>query len=45
MKVDANISADMTRTPRQAAHLESLGYDGLRIAELNHDPFLPLAIA
>jgi probable F420-dependent oxidoreductase len=45
MKVDANISADMTKTGRQAAHLESLGYDGLRIAELNHDPFLPLAIA
>jgi probable F420-dependent oxidoreductase len=45
MKVDANISADMTETGAQAAHLESLGYDGLRIAELNHDPFLPLAIA
>ena len=45
MKVDANISTDMTKTGRQAAHLESLGYDGLRIAELNHDPFLPLAIA
>ena len=45
MKVDANISADMTKTGRQATHLESMGYDGLRIAELNHDPFLPLAIA
>ena len=30
---------------REAAHLESLGYDGLRLAELNHDPFMPLAIA
>jgi len=45
MKVDASISTDMAKTGRQAAHPESLGYDGLRIAELNHDPFLPLAIA
>ena len=33
MKVDANISTDMTKIGRQAAHLASLGYDGLRIAE------------
>ncbi|MEM7099098.1 MAG: TIGR03617 family F420-dependent LLM class oxidoreductase [Pseudomonadota bacterium] len=28
-----------------AAKLEAAGYDGLRLAELNHDPFMPLAIA
>ncbi len=45
MKVDANISADMSKVGDQTKHLESLGYDGVRIAELNHDPFLPLAVA
>ena len=25
--------------------MEALGYDGLRLAELNHDPFMPLAVA
>ena len=29
----------------EATRLEALGYDGLRLAELNHDPFMPLAIA
>jgi probable F420-dependent oxidoreductase len=45
MKVDANISADMSKVGDQVKHLESLGYDGVKIAELNHDPFLPLAVA
>jgi probable F420-dependent oxidoreductase len=45
MKVDANITADMSKVGDQVKHLESLGYDGVRIAELNHDPFLPLAVA
>jgi probable F420-dependent oxidoreductase len=45
MKVDANISADMSKVGDQVKHFESLGYDGVRIAELNHDPFLPLAVA
>lgn len=45
MKVDAGITADMRKVGVQVARLESLGYDGVRIAELNHDPFLPLAIA
>lgn len=35
----------MRRIGAQASALEALGYDGLRLAELNHDPFMPLAIA
>lgn len=45
MKVDAGITADMHRVAGQVSHLEAMGYDGVRIAELNHDPFLPLTIA
>ncbi|HIG43751.1 MAG: TIGR03617 family F420-dependent LLM class oxidoreductase [bacterium] len=45
MKVDASISADMTKVAAQVQRLESIGYDGVKIAELDHDPFLPLAIA
>jgi probable F420-dependent oxidoreductase len=45
VKVDAAITADMHRIAHQAKRLETLGYDGLRLAELNHDPFMPLAIA
>jgi probable F420-dependent oxidoreductase len=45
VKVDAFASADMRRIPAEARRLEALGYDGLRLAELNHDPFMPLAIA
>ena len=45
MKVDANVYTDMKKTGSHASQLQSVGYDGLRVAELNHDPFLPLAIA
>jgi probable F420-dependent oxidoreductase len=45
MKVDAPLSADLGRVAKHASKLEALGYDGLRLAELNHDPFMPLAIA
>ena len=45
MKVDASIGSDMKRVPAEAKKLEQMGYSGLRIAELNHDPFMPLAIA
>ncbi|MEM7097627.1 MAG: TIGR03617 family F420-dependent LLM class oxidoreductase [Pseudomonadota bacterium] len=30
---------------RRAQELEDLGYDGLQIAEITHDPFIPLALA
>lgn len=45
MKVDAPIAADMHTVAEQARRLEALGYDGVRLAELNHEPFMPLAIA
>ncbi len=45
MKVDAVLAADMNRIAEHSKRLEALGYDGLRLAELNHDPFMPLAIA
>ena len=45
MKVDASTAVDLHRIGPQAARLEALGYDGLRVAELNHDPFMALAIA
>lgn len=45
MKVDAGLSPSMTDIAREVARLEAMGYDGVRIAELNHDPFLPLVLA
>jgi probable F420-dependent oxidoreductase len=45
MKVDAPIAADLRTVASNARHLEQLGYDGVRLAETNHDPFLPLTIA
>ena len=45
MKVDASVAANMRRIGFDAQRLESVGFDGLRLAELNHDPFMPLAIA
>jgi probable F420-dependent oxidoreductase len=45
LKVDAGLSADMSSIAAQVSRLEKLGYDGVRLAELNHDPFLPLTLA
>ncbi len=45
MKIDASASASLDHIGAEAQRLERLGYDGLRVAELNHDPFLPLAVA
>ena len=45
MKVDSNVDSDMNTIATRAKELEEIGYSGLRIAELNHDPFMPLAIA
>ncbi|MEM7218465.1 MAG: TIGR03617 family F420-dependent LLM class oxidoreductase [Pseudomonadota bacterium] len=44
MKIDAGSPANMAKAPAAAARLEALGYDGVKLAELNHDPFLPLAL-
>ena len=45
MKVDAIVAANMSSIGSEAARLEKLGYNGLRVAELNHDPFMPLGLA
>jgi len=45
MKIDAGIGANMSHVAEQAKRHEAMGYDGVRLSELNHDPFLPLAIA
>lgn len=45
LKIDAPVSATLRSIAAEAVRLEALGYDGLRVAELNHDPFLPLTLA
>ena len=45
MKVDAGIGNDLHKIPATARELESFGYDGIRTAEMNHDPFFPLMLA
>jgi probable F420-dependent oxidoreductase len=45
VKVDASLPLDLHKAPASARALEAMGYDGLRTAETNHDPFLPLLLA
>jgi probable F420-dependent oxidoreductase len=40
MKIDVNLSADITNTPAAAAAIEAAGYDGMWTGEVRHDPFL-----
>ncbi|MGB2390922.1 MAG: TIGR03617 family F420-dependent LLM class oxidoreductase [Pseudomonadales bacterium] len=45
MKIDASMSADLDFAASGARRFEALGYDGLKVAELQHDPFLALTLA
>jgi probable F420-dependent oxidoreductase len=46
MKVDAGLMlADLASVPARVRALEAAGYDGAVSAEINSDPFLPLALA
>lgn len=45
MKIDAPLPADIAAAGDAARRLEDLGYDGVKVAETNHDPFLPLTMA
>lgn len=45
MKVDSGIGADLHRIPEAVKSIEAAGYDGVRTAEMNHDPFFPLLLA
>ena len=45
MKVDTSVDSDPANIGDQALRAEHLGYDGIRVAETNREPFLPLTIA
>ncbi|MBM4206364.1 MAG: LLM class flavin-dependent oxidoreductase [Gammaproteobacteria bacterium] len=45
MKVDAGVGLDLHKIPATVRDLEAFGYDGIRAAEMNHDPFFPLLLA
>ena len=45
MKLDATLGADLATIGSQAAQAEASGYDGVWVAEVATDPFLPLALA
>ncbi len=45
MKVDAGIGSKLDKIPEMVKKLEDFGYDGIRTAEMNHDPFFPLVLA
>jgi probable F420-dependent oxidoreductase len=45
MKIDGRLSGSLARAAEQAGRAEASGYDGAISAEVNHDPFLPLALA
>ncbi len=45
MRIDAPVNATLDNIAETATRIERSGYDGLRLAETNHDPFLPLTIA
>ncbi len=43
--MDAAVVSQLSQVPAAARTLERRGYDGCWTAEINHDPFLPLALA
>jgi probable F420-dependent oxidoreductase len=45
LKVDAAVASGLTGVAHAATTLERRGYDCCWTAEINHDPFLPLALA
>ena len=45
MKVDTGINLDLHAIPDAVKAIETQGYDGVRTAEMNHDPFFPLLLA
>ncbi len=45
MKVDAGLGSSLERVPASVKAIEAMGYDGVRTAEMNHDPFFPLLLA
>lgn len=45
MKVDAGLPNKLEGIADKVKKLEAAGYDGVRTAEMNHDPFFPLLLA
>jgi len=45
MKLDAGLGSQLERVPASAKEAEAMGFDGVRTAEMNHDPFFPLLLA
>ncbi|WKG05471.1 LLM class F420-dependent oxidoreductase [Mycolicibacterium sp. HK-90] len=45
VKIDRGIPSRLAEVPDTARELEVHGYDGCWTGEINHDPFLPLALA
>ncbi len=45
MKVDSGIGHQLDKIPDMVRGIEAAGYDGVRTAEMNHDPFFPLLLA
>ena len=45
LKIDRGIPSQLERVPEVARAVEREGYDGCWTGEINHDPFLPLALA
>ena len=45
MKVYAGIGHNLNEIPATVKKLQAAGYDGVRTAEMNHDPFFPLLLA
>jgi probable F420-dependent oxidoreductase len=45
MKVDAIIAGDLAGAGSAAARVERMGYDGIMVPEVAHDPFLPITEA
>ena len=45
MKVDAGLGHQLEKVPSRVRAIEQAGYECVRTAEMNHDPFLPLLLA
>ena len=45
MKVDTGLAHHLEKVKDSVVAAEAAGYDGLRVAEMNHDPFMPLLLA
>ncbi|MFU8815735.1 MAG: TIGR03617 family F420-dependent LLM class oxidoreductase [Pseudomonadales bacterium] len=45
MKVDAGLGNQLEKVPDAVRAAEAAGYDGVRTAEMNHDPFFALLLA